>query len=85
MPEPTRDEPVDRAAICIRVMEAFFARVDRDDRFNALYMDLWTMYGATLQEELAPLAFELAVEAFGSETVVLGRRMARDAKLSAER
>lgn len=85
MPKPilsSGDEPIDYSALCIRVMEAFFEKVDEDDRFNQLYMDLWDMYGDVLNDELAPFAFELALEAFSErDRIVVERRRARDAQL----
>ncbi len=76
-PRPTQqreDEGLVFARLCIRVMERFFAGTNANPKTEPLYMDLLDMYMDTLQDELAPYAFDLAYELFSENDVVAKRR-----------
>jgi hypothetical protein len=70
----TEDEGLVAARLCIRVMERFFDAVSDNPKTRPVYLDLLDMYMDTLQDELAPFAFDLAYELFSEDEVVVERR-----------
>ena len=73
-PRASEDEALTRARLCIRVMERFLAAVSDNPKTEPAYLDLLDMYMDTLQDELAPFAFDLTYELFSEEVVVKKRR-----------
>ena len=78
------DEPLDHSELCIRVMDALMRRVEHDNRFGGLYLDLYAMYMDVLTIELGPYAFTLAAELFTTQAVIVERRLTRAKRQHAE-
>jgi hypothetical protein len=73
-------EPVEYAALCIRVIERFLGAVEDDPKLRRMRIepDLWAIYADVLQEELAPFAYELAYRLFTENQIVREWRRDKD-------
>lgn len=78
--QQTGEEWLTHSHLCIRVMERFLAAVSDNPKTEPLYLDLLDMYMDTLQDELAPFAFDLAYELFSEDAVVRKHRRERMSK-----
>jgi hypothetical protein len=75
LPVQTPEEEVlAQARLCVRVMERFLGSVDERPDTRSLHAILFGMYMETLQDELAPYAFDLAYALFSREKVATERR-----------
>lgn len=72
--QETGDEWLTHSHLCIRVMERFLAAVTDNPKTEPSYLDLLDMYMDTLQDELAPFAFDLAYALFSEDEVVVKQR-----------
>ena len=63
----SEDEGLERAQLCIRVMERFFAATNANPKMEPLYLDLLDAYMDTLQDELSRYAFDLAYALFSDD------------------
>ena len=70
------NEALDRARLCIRVMDRFCGAVadSPDDAMRAVYIDLFALYLDVVQEELEPYAADLAYALFSDDSVARKRR-----------